>query len=53
MHPIGTTYEKWLILEGEVELGNLVELNESIASFSKIENESILPESEANQSEGM
>lgn len=34
-------------MEGEVELGQLVDINESIAEFSKIDNESILPESEA------
>lgn len=38
-------------MEGEVELGQIVDLNDSIASFSKMENESIVPESQANLSE--
>lgn len=38
-------------MEGEVELCKMVEINESIAEFSQIENESVLPESEANLDE--
>ena len=38
-------------MEGEVELGQVVDINDSIADFSKIDNESILPESEANLDE--
>ena len=38
-------------MEGEVELGHIVDIDDSIASFSEIENRSIVPESEANMSE--
>ena len=38
-------------MEGEVELGQMVEINDSIAEFSKIDNESIVPQSEFNKSE--
>jgi len=47
----GTTFEKCLIMEGEVELGQKVDINDSLADFSKIDNDSILPESEANLDE--
>jgi hypothetical protein len=39
-----------LILEGEVELANLIDIDDSIADFSKIDNDSVLPESEAKKS---
>jgi hypothetical protein len=39
-------------MEGEVELRHIVDIDDSIASFSEIENMSIVPESEANLSEG-
>jgi hypothetical protein len=48
---LGTTFEKCLIMEGEVELGQVVDVDDSIAEFSKIDNESVLPESEANLDE--
>jgi len=48
---LGTNYEKWLIMEGQIELAQIVNLSDSIASFSKIENESIAPESQAQLSE--
>lgn len=37
-------------MEGEIELGQIVDLNESVASFNKLENENIVPESQANES---
>jgi hypothetical protein len=37
-------------MEGQIELAKIIDIDESIASFSKIDNESILPESEANKS---
>ena len=45
-----TNYENWIIMEGEVELRNMVEVSESLEEFSKIDNESILPESEVHRS---
>ena len=48
---VGTSYEKWLIMEGEVELGQIVDISDSMASFSEIENQSIVPESQAELSE--
>lgn len=38
-------------MEGQIELGQLVNLSDSVASFSKIENESIVPESQAHLSQ--
>lgn len=38
-------------MEGEVELGQIVDISDSIASFSEIENQSIVPESQAEISE--
>lgn len=38
-------------MEGEIELGQIVDINDSIASFLNIENKSIAAESEANMSE--
>ena len=45
-----TNYEKCLIMEGEVELKNILNVSESLEEFSKIDNESILPESEMQRS---
>lgn len=38
-------------MEGEVELGQIVDISDSIASFSQIENQSVAPESQAEISE--
>ncbi|CAI2373579.1 unnamed protein product [Moneuplotes crassus] len=48
---LGTNYENCLIMEGQIELAQIVNLSDSVASFSKIENESIVPESQAHLSE--
>ena len=45
-----TSFDKCLIMEGQVELDYLIDVDSEISDLEKMENESIPPESEANLS---